>query len=169
MNLLNQFRNYLSKQNISKTSIRNYVSDIRQYYNFLLDQEGLTPIAVEDNINHYLNDKYTRAYDHYLRSVNLSSSTIRRHLVSLNKFGQFLTAPDDHKSPELLLNAGYGSHLLGSGTAGILLAALILTLLTGVAIGVSQGRAMLAYELRQEITALGQVAGTQHPEPGSGY
>ena len=165
MNLLNNFRNYLRKQNVSKTTIRNYVSDVRQYYNFLLDTQGLTTIAVDDNITNYLNPTSLSSYEHYLTNGDLSSSTIRRRLVALTKFVDFVLSPDQEDTPDPVLETGEGYNLLGRGVVPLLLTAFMLTLLIGVAIGINQGRKMLAYELRQEISALGQVAGAQSNSP----
>ncbi|PIP61335.1 hypothetical protein COW99_04565 [Candidatus Roizmanbacteria bacterium CG22_combo_CG10-13_8_21_14_all_38_20] len=163
MNLLNKYRNHLREQNVSKTTIRNYVSDIRQYYNFLLDSEGLTPTAVDDNIVDYLNPSSHRSYEHYLKQGDLSPSTIRRRQVALANFTNFIL---HFKGAEVINDTPNTSgqvQLLGSGFAGLLLAGLILILLVGVAIGINQGRSMLAYELKAEISTLGQVAGTTNP------
>ena len=163
MNLLNNFRNHLREQNVSKNTIRNYVSDIRQYYNFLLDSEGLTPTAVEDNITDYLNPSSHKSYDHYLKQGDLSPSTIRRRLVALSNFTNYVLTPRPVPTPNNKPIGSENAQLLGSGFAGLLIAGLILMLLIGVAIGINQGRNMLAYELRQEISTLGQVAGTTNP------
>ena len=163
MNLLNKYRNHLREQNISKATIRNYVSDIRQYYNFLLDSEGLTPTAVEDNITDYLNPSSHKSYEDYLKQGDLSSSTIRRRLVALSNFTNYVLTPKPDPASNDKPIKGENAQLLGSGFAGLLIAGLILMLLIGVAIGINQGRNMLAYELRQEISTLGQVAGTTNP------
>ena len=163
MNLLNKYRNHFREQNVSKNTIRNYVSDIRQYYNFLLDSEGLTPTAVEDNITDYLNPSSHKSYEDYLKQGDLSSSTIRRRLVALSNFTNYVLTPKPDPVFNNKLTQEDDKQLLGSGFAGLLLAGLILMLLIGVAIGINQGRNMLAYELRQEISTLGQVAGTTNP------
>jgi len=150
----------MREQNVSKTTIRNYVSDVKQYYNFLLDTEGLTTTAADDNITSYLNPSSLSSYEHYLTRGDLSSSTIRRRLVALAKFTDFVLSPADDKPQPTVLENGEGYHLLGRGVVPLLAAAFALTLLFGVAIGINQGRKMLAYELRQEISAMGQVAGT---------
>ena len=84
MDLIDQFRNYLYDQNLSDISVKNYISDINKFINWIKIKTGKEP-----DFSHLTSQQFNN-YNQYLLKVNLPNLTVKRYLSSLRKFGQFL-------------------------------------------------------------------------------
>ena len=78
-NLLVNFKKYLKLKNLSKVSVKNYISDIRQFLKWAA-KNNLKPSSTT-NFFHYRT---------YLTTENTPVKTINRYLCSLRCFGDFL-------------------------------------------------------------------------------
>ena len=81
MNLIKGFRRYLKLKKLSKVSVKNYLSDVRQFLNWSA-KNGLKshfPLTFSTYRSSLINSK-------------TPTSTINRHLSSLRHFGRFLKA-----------------------------------------------------------------------------
>ena len=83
-----QFKNYLSRQKLSSATLKNYVSDVQVFLEWLkqqLQEETIEPInltaAVFNNYVRRLNDPANR----------VRPATAQRYLSSLKRFGGWLT------------------------------------------------------------------------------
>ena len=85
--VLRSFFQYLCDQQLSKKSVKNYVSDARQYLEWLEKAEihtENTPILEEISVNSI------QEYKSFLLSKAIPLSSINRYLASLRQFGSFL-------------------------------------------------------------------------------
>jgi len=126
MNLLNQFRDYLSSQNkpSSKSTIKNYASDLRFFLGW-----------IEKNYSFDFDPKLVNAdiIEHFKRSNvdRISASSLDRHMSSIRKFFLFLKeqnhidvfpfekfTPEDKNEDPRHLNK-FKNHLYSGGSSGI--------------------------------------------------
>ncbi|MFC1711698.1 site-specific integrase [Patescibacteria group bacterium] len=77
--ILKDFKSYLIGQKLSKTSIKNYLSDVRRF----------TSWSAKNNY-HSFESKVFVAYKTHLYTQKTPSKTINRYLSSLRKLGMFL-------------------------------------------------------------------------------
>jgi len=77
--LIIDFKDFLASKKLTKTSIKNYLSDIRQFLKWTANSDfsSFTPAVFS-------------TYKSSLVSSSISTKTINRSLTSLRKFGQFL-------------------------------------------------------------------------------
>lgn len=76
-----QFQTYLKDKKLSAVSIKNYVSDLRQFLTW----------SAKNNFNDFKPTVFS-TYKSYLTDQKTPSKTINRYLSSLRKFGEFLKA-----------------------------------------------------------------------------
>lgn len=89
--LLKTFSTYLKvERNVSENTYRNYISDLRQFLDFLRDQKFCTGEGNEDLDVTKINHVVIRAYLGELYKKNKKTS-IARKLASLRSFFKFLT------------------------------------------------------------------------------
>lgn len=92
MNLPKTFALYLKTQGVSKTTIKNYQSDLRHFLAWMelsLRTRNLPIFQDEASlIGRYLNQKLVDEYKNYL-TANLPTSTTNRRLSSLRLFCKF--------------------------------------------------------------------------------
>lgn len=93
------FRKYLQDQQLAKSTIKNYVSDLRHFLDWLASSHQ------QVNINNFNYNQF-RAYKNYLSQNDVGRSVVRRRLAGLKKFGEFLktenltnTNPAAHVKP----------------------------------------------------------------------
>ncbi len=92
VDIISDFKKYLSVQNISSGSLRSYLSDVRFFLNwffFFLHENHLTDNFSPSDSFVYLNEGVLNSYKHYLIKVNTPLKTINRRFSSLRKFGVF--------------------------------------------------------------------------------
>ena len=77
--MLKEFKQFLQLKKLSKISVKNYLSDVRQF---------LTWTA--KNSFKQLSPAVFSAYKSYLLGLKISAKSINRYLASLRSFGQFL-------------------------------------------------------------------------------
>lgn len=84
--LINNFRDYLIKQDLSKNTIRNYIADIENFTNWY-DQCYAEELNVKEVTSYHLN--FFR--DQILKSRRLKVSSVNRKIQTLKRFFRFLT------------------------------------------------------------------------------
>ena len=77
--MLNKFKAYLVNKKLSKASIKNYISDVRQFMTW--SANGTFDVT---SATAYKN------YHSYLLSLHLPPATFNRYLATLRSFGAFL-------------------------------------------------------------------------------
>ena len=91
--LLESFSHHLLESGLSKVSIKNYLSDLRHFFNFLYSLE------VNDLNDIYLNiSKYTKQYQSSQTEIFTPTNTINRRLASIRRFTTFLKLRHFHQS-----------------------------------------------------------------------
>lgn len=98
--MLNKFKEYLINKKLSKTSIKNYISDVRQFMNWSANN-SVDYTSVTSYINYRL----------YLLGQKLPTNSINRHLASLRTFGIFLQS-----EKLLMLNPAMGLENISNDT-----------------------------------------------------
>ncbi len=88
-NIEASFHEYLSavNSNLSPTSIKNYLSDLKHFIGWLKTNSATTNAS--DPISTLINDESLRKYLQYLSSKDLPLNTLSRRLSTLRKFTQF--------------------------------------------------------------------------------
>lgn len=78
-NLLEEFHQYLKPKKLSKKSVKNYISDVRQFLEWSdkNDFRDFTPVVFKTYKSHLIDSK-------------IPSKSINRYLSSLRCFGEFL-------------------------------------------------------------------------------
>jgi len=117
--LVNQFKSFLlelpssrqgGKKGLSKVSVKNYLSDIRRFLDWLSQYQPQISSAVPQR----LSSDHFQAYLDFLTHQDLPHSTISRHFSSLRRFATFIeivyhqppliiptiTSPDSTPKPE---------------------------------------------------------------------
>lgn len=93
--IIGKFKIYLNTENISKGSIRSYLSDSRHFLGWLvsfLEENNILPSDHRSLITDYLefvNEKLLDVYKNYQLSINVPVKTINRRFSALRKFGTF--------------------------------------------------------------------------------
>ena len=83
--LLKDYQKYLDSQRLSKFTIKNYISDVRQFLIWIVDNYPV-PKAIPPSITTELLKKYRLS----LIKRKIPGRTINRHLSSLRSFGDYL-------------------------------------------------------------------------------
>ena len=91
--ITDKFKTFLIDSGVSKLTIKNYISDLNQFANWLIAYT--TQIGVHaNNLTEavpFINDNTANEYKTSLASSTSSKLTINRKLSTLRKFGSFLT------------------------------------------------------------------------------
>ena len=87
MNLPELFKNYLKTQKISSVTIKNYVADINNFFNWL---ERKTQIKYQVAGTAVLGLFTKETIEEYKKDQTAPLSTINRRLSALRKFGSFI-------------------------------------------------------------------------------
>jgi len=91
-NIRKVFKDYLGSQDISKISIKNYISDINHFsswFIFKIKTWGASPETLSETIP-FITKGTASKYKSFLIKKNISSKTINRRLSTLRHFGRFL-------------------------------------------------------------------------------
>src|SRR3989339_1542622 len=90
-NLEAPFKKYLSAVNYKPVSIRNYLSDIRHFFGWLISYFKSENISIESEIKapQFITIKSIFEYKSYLLKNNIPLKTINRRLSSIRKFFSF--------------------------------------------------------------------------------
>ncbi|PIS14923.1 hypothetical protein COT64_00065 [Candidatus Shapirobacteria bacterium CG09_land_8_20_14_0_10_39_12] len=91
------FKLFLNNEMISKGSIRSYLSDTRQFlnwiFNFLIESKSVKSNSnLNKNINEllkYITEPILNTYKEYLELNNIPTKTINRRFSALRRFGAF--------------------------------------------------------------------------------
>lgn len=89
MNLPEQFKLYLIGQKSSPLTIKNYLSDVRQFFDWLAKKTGIHYQAAGPSIFGIFTQETIEEYQQDLLSAKNPPSTINRHLSALRKLGEF--------------------------------------------------------------------------------
>lgn len=89
MNLPELFRHYLKSQKISSVTVKNYVADINNFFNWLATKTGIRHQVAGKTILKLLTKETVEEYKTSLVTEEAPFSTINRRLSALRKFGQF--------------------------------------------------------------------------------
>ncbi len=89
MNLPELFKNYLKTQKVSSVTIKNYVADINNFFNWL---EKKTQIKYQVAGTAVLGLFTKETIEEYKNDQDAPLSTINRRLSALRKFGSFIQA-----------------------------------------------------------------------------
>ena len=87
MNLPELFKNYLKTQKISSVTIKNYVADINNFFNWL---ERKTQIKYQVAGTAVLGLFTKETIEEYKKDQTAPLSTVNRRLSALRKFGSFI-------------------------------------------------------------------------------
>lgn len=94
---LRRFRNYLSLNNKSNLTIKNYIFDIQRFLTWAQDSVGE---SVFNKINENLFNEYKKS----LLQKGLSLKTVKRNSSSLQKYLSWIAAESSFKSSKLTVN-----------------------------------------------------------------
>jgi len=89
MNLPKFFRVYLISQNCSPATVKNYLSDIRDFFDWLAQKTGIHYQVAGKAIFGIFTKETIFEYQQDLLTAKTPPSTINRHLSALRKFGEF--------------------------------------------------------------------------------
>lgn len=89
MNLPNQFKIYLKTQGNSPITIKNYLSDLGNFLNWLHQSTGINHQIAGKSIFGLFTQETLEEYRQSLIRENIPSKTINRRFSTLRKFGQF--------------------------------------------------------------------------------
>ncbi|RJR24642.1 hypothetical protein C4578_02515 [Candidatus Microgenomates bacterium] len=94
--IIGKFKLYLNTENISKGSIRSYLSDARHFLgwlvSFLEENHIIVPKSQKLNAESllgFVNERLLEAYKDYQLGINVPVKTINRRFSALRKFGTF--------------------------------------------------------------------------------
>ena len=105
MNLPNQFRAFLISQQLSSSTVKNYVADINHFLDWLRDNKGIEHQAANEGIFALFTIQTIQEYQQSLITAKTPTSTIKRHVSALRKFGQFAQSNNWLKTnPALKIN-----------------------------------------------------------------
>ncbi|MBI5126828.1 phage integrase SAM-like domain-containing protein, partial [Candidatus Roizmanbacteria bacterium] len=88
-NLEPQFRNFLTAENVSSVTLKNYLSDLRHFFgwgNLKLKSDKIEPV---ENDFSFLDENFISEYRSYLLENSLPHKTINRRLSTVRKFCSF--------------------------------------------------------------------------------
>jgi len=89
MNLPKSFRVYLISQNCSPVTVKNYLSDIKDFFDWLAQKTGVHYQVAGKAIFGIFTKETIQEYQQDLLSASFPPSTINRHLSALRKLGEF--------------------------------------------------------------------------------
>ena len=89
MNLTNFFRVYLISQNCSPATVKNYLSDVRDFFDWLAQKTGIHYQVAGKAIFGLFIKETILEYQQDLLTAKAPRSTINRHLSALRKLGEF--------------------------------------------------------------------------------
>jgi site-specific recombinase XerD len=93
---IGKFKVYLNTENISKGSVRSYLSDSRHFLGWLvsfLREKHLIEVESQtlsvESLLEFVNEKLLEVYKNYQLEINVPVKTINRRFSALRKFGTF--------------------------------------------------------------------------------
>ncbi|MGB9706988.1 MAG: site-specific integrase [Microgenomates group bacterium] len=89
MNLPEYFRVYLISQKSSPVTVKNYVSDVKDFFDWLAKKTGIHYQVAGKAIFGILTKETIEEYQADLLTAKTPLSTINRHLSALRKLGEF--------------------------------------------------------------------------------
>ena len=110
---LKGFSNFLAESNLSKVSIKNYLSDLRHFFSYL--------DHIDNNLeNIYLNiSKYSKEYQNSQTEMFTPTNTINRRLASIRRFTTYLQINIFNHLPsatnEIYQNTSHAPNIQNSG------------------------------------------------------
>lgn len=89
MNLPNYFQVYLQNQDISSVTVKNYLSDLNHFLNWLHQVTGINHNIAGKSIFGLFTQETLKEYQAYLTQQNIPITTINRRFSTLRKVGRF--------------------------------------------------------------------------------
>lgn len=89
MDLPKQFRVFLISQQLSASTVKNYVADINHFLTWLRINTGVRHQVAGEGIFALFTAQTIQEYQQSLITAKTPASTAKRHLSALRKFGQF--------------------------------------------------------------------------------
>lgn len=89
MNLPNSFKIYLKTQSASPITIRNYLSDLNNFFSWLHQITGIDQRIAGKSVFGLFTKETLKEYQTHLIQKNIPIRTINRRFSTLRKFGQF--------------------------------------------------------------------------------
>lgn len=86
-NLEAGFKNFLSAENVSTVTLKNYLSDLRHFLGWL--QSSPSSVIPSNDIFEHINAKVVQDYKSYLLENKIPLKTVNRRLSTLRKFFTF--------------------------------------------------------------------------------
>jgi site-specific recombinase XerD len=83
-----EFRKYLSAENVSGPTIKNYCADLRYFFSWIQFTYGIDAIALSDMPN-YIDSSSLHAFHSYLESDTNAVATAKRRFSTIHKFCSF--------------------------------------------------------------------------------
>jgi len=105
MTLPELFKNYLKTQKISSVTIKNYVADINNFFNWLESKTQIKHQVAGISILCLFTKETIEEYKKEQTFKNIPLSTINRHLSALRRFGSFVQSQGwINKNPALQIS-----------------------------------------------------------------
>jgi len=89
MDLPRFFRTHLISQGCSSLTVKNYLSDVKNFFDWLAQKTGIHYQVVGEAIFGIFTQETILEYQQDLLTAKTPSSTINRHLSALRKLGEF--------------------------------------------------------------------------------
>jgi len=89
MDLPKHFKLYLISQGCSPLTVKNYLSDVKDFFDWLAQKTGIHYQTAGQAIFGIFTKETIREYQQDLMSAKTPHSTINRHLSALRKLGEF--------------------------------------------------------------------------------
>lgn len=90
-NFLTVYKQFLSSENVLPATVRNYLSDIRHFWGYVMLQNKNQPQTdiPSEHLSQYFTKELIQQYKSYLLKQQTPLATINRHLSSLRNFCSF--------------------------------------------------------------------------------
>jgi hypothetical protein len=95
---LQEFKKYISLQTSSINTIKNYLSDLRLFFSFIVERQhqDLTP----QSLSHFISPEFLGSYEEFLGQTT-PPATAKRRLSSLKKFFDYCATQDIIPAPSI--------------------------------------------------------------------
>lgn len=97
---IQEFKKYLSLQTSSTNTIKNYLSDLRLFFNFIVERQRQT--LTPQSLPSFISLEFLKSYEDFLSSINPPATTKRR-LSSLKKFIDYCATQDISPAPTITI------------------------------------------------------------------
>lgn len=123
MNLPRVFKLYLLSQKNSPVTIRNYLSDLNNFFDWFHQETGINHFVAGKSIFGLFTQETLEEYQKFLVQKNIPTTTINRRFSTLRKLGRFAQAQGWLKDnpAEKIKNVSTSKVSLGSNTSEVLM------------------------------------------------